>query len=80
MTAKKASKIGTEATNVKISVRVQVLHEAGFKCANPCCRYPITLDLHHLHYVSEGGSDDAANLWLIRLKRTWSDGARKSSA
>lgn len=62
MVRKKVSKIGTEATNVKTSVRLQVLHEAGFKCANPCCRYPITLDVHHLHYVSEGGSDDPANL------------------
>jgi hypothetical protein len=39
-----------------------VLHEAGYKCANPCCRYPLTLDVHHLYYVSEGGSNTAENL------------------
>lgn len=59
---KKPAKIGTEARNVKTSVRTRVLHEAGYKCSNPRCRYRITLDVHHVYYVSEGGSDDPANL------------------
>jgi hypothetical protein len=59
---KKSSKLGTEATKVKLSVRQLVLHESGYKCSNPACRYPLTLDVHHLYYVSQGGSDLAENL------------------
>jgi hypothetical protein len=60
--AKKLSKIGNEARRVPLDVKRLVLHEAGYKCANPCCRYPLTLDIHHLYYVSEGGSNLAENL------------------
>lgn len=60
--SKRTGRLGSEAGNAKTSVCQQVLHEAGYKCSNPRCRYPITLDVHHLHYVSEGGSDDPANL------------------
>ena len=59
---KKSSTLGTEATRVPLDVRRLVLHEAGYKCSNPACRYPLTLDVHHLHYVSEGGSNLADNL------------------
>lgn len=59
---KKSSKRGTKAGSVKTSIRIQVLHEAGYKCSNPRCRYPLTLDVHHLLYVAEGGNDDPANL------------------
>jgi len=59
---KKSSRIGTEATKVKLSVRQLVLHESGYKCSNPACRHPLTLDVHHLYYSSEGGSDSADNL------------------
>src|SRR4051812_12187767 len=55
-------RIGTEAGNIKISVRKLVLHEAAYKCLSPRCRYPLTLEIHHLYYVSKGGSDDPANL------------------
>lgn len=43
-------------------IRQQVLHEAGYKCANPACRIILTIDVHHLDYVSEGGSNQPANL------------------
>ena len=59
--AKKTSKIGTEARNVKPDVRRRVLHEAGYKCGNPNCFTPY-LETHHLIYVSEGGDDEACNL------------------
>lgn len=38
------------------------MHEAGYKCANPRCLYPLTLDIHHLYYVSKGGSNEPDNL------------------
>jgi hypothetical protein len=42
-----------------------VLHECAFKCANPRCRYPLTLDKHHLEEHSKGGSDEADNLLAL---------------
>jgi hypothetical protein len=42
--------------------RREVLHEAGYRCANPGCRTIITLDIHHIEYVSKGGGNGAANL------------------
>jgi hypothetical protein len=47
------------------TTRDLVLHEAGYKCGNPVCRTIITLDIHHLVYVSEGGSDDPQNLLAL---------------
>ena len=58
----KTSELGTEARRVPLDMKRLVLHEAGYKCANPCCRYPLTLDVHHLYYVSAGGSNLADNL------------------
>ena len=39
-----------------------MLHEAGYKCSNPTCRGILTIDIHHLDYVSDGGSDSPDNL------------------
>lgn len=57
----KASKVGTEARNVKPDVRQAVLHESGYKCGNPNCHTLLTIELHHLTYVSDGGDDLAHN-------------------
>jgi len=48
--------------NIPIHTKTQVLHEAGYMCANPVCRTVLTLDIHHMEYVSEGGSNSADNL------------------
>ena len=45
-----------------VDVRKLVLHECGYRCAVPTCRWPLTLDVHHMEYVSEGGPDTAENL------------------
>jgi hypothetical protein len=58
----KTAKLGAEARRVPLDVKRLVLHEAGYKCASPRCRYPLTLDVHHLYYVSEGGSNLSDNL------------------
>ena len=34
----------------------QALHEAGFRCGNPACRAPLTLDTHQLVPVGGDGS------------------------
>lgn len=36
--------------------------EAGYKCGRPVCQNVITLELHHVIYVADGGSDDTGNL------------------
>jgi HNH endonuclease len=45
-----------------LSVRDEVLCEAGYKCANPTCRNVLTLQLHHIVWVMEGGGNSALNL------------------
>lgn len=47
------------------SVKDEVLREAGYKCANPTCRNILTLQLHHIVWVKEGGSDTALNLLAL---------------
>ena len=59
-----SGKLGTTAKPPVHVVRL-VLHEAGYRCANPVCRRPQTLDHHHIVYVSDGGADDAVNLLLL---------------
>jgi hypothetical protein len=51
--------------SLPIETRKLVLHEAGYKCANPACRNILTLDIHHMEYVSEGGSDSPDNLLAV---------------
>lgn len=48
--------------SLSIEVKKLVLHEAGYKCASPTCRYPITLDIHHLEQISDNGSNEPENL------------------
>ncbi|HEY8097098.1 MAG TPA: HNH endonuclease signature motif containing protein [Methylobacter sp.] len=43
-------------------IRDEVLREAGYKCANPTCRNILTLQLHHMIWVKNGGKDEATNL------------------
>ena len=52
-------------TAIPIDVTTRVLYEAAYKCGNPRCRYPITLDRHHLVPYSKGGPNTADNLLAI---------------
>lgn len=47
------------------ATRHRILMEAGYKCGNPACRHIITLDIHHIVYVSDGGGDDPTNLLAL---------------
>ncbi|MBE3038893.1 MAG: HNH endonuclease [Chloroflexi bacterium] len=51
--------------SLPIDVKRLVLHEAGYKCGNPVCRSILTLDIHHLERVSEGGPDSPDNLLAL---------------
>jgi hypothetical protein len=64
MSKSKEKSLPREADRKKIPMAVQhgLLMEAGYKCGNPTCRNVITLELHHIEYVSEGGGDEPENL------------------
>lgn len=47
---------------IPVDIKKLVLHEAGYKCANPVCRTILTLDIHHIEYVSDEGGNDPSNL------------------
>jgi hypothetical protein len=51
--------------SLTVDVKSTVLHEAGYKCGNPSCRHILTLDIHHLDQVGDGGSDDPQNLLAL---------------
>ena len=42
-----------------------VLLEAGYKCANPTCRHVLTLELHHIEWVKDGGGNEPSNLLAL---------------
>jgi hypothetical protein len=41
---------------------IQVLTEAGYRCAVPTCRQILAIDIHHMVEVSEGGGNNPQNL------------------
>lgn len=45
--------------------RTLILLEAGYKCANPVCRHILTLELHHIVWVKDGGKNDPENLLAL---------------
>ena len=47
------------------TIRQVVLLEAGYKCANPTCRHILTLELHHIVWVKDGGGNDLDNLLAL---------------
>jgi hypothetical protein len=40
-------------------------HEAGYRCANPACRYILVIDVHHIVHVSDGGGNEPSNLLAL---------------
>jgi hypothetical protein len=49
-------------TAIQSNIRLQVLTEAGYRCAVPTCRNILAVDIHHLIEVSEGGGNEQGNL------------------
>jgi hypothetical protein len=60
--AKRREVNGKKRRSITPSTRYEVLLEAGFSCSNPRCRHVITLEIHHILWVREGGGNDARNL------------------
>jgi hypothetical protein len=48
-----------------LDTKLILLTESGYRCAVPTCRAFLTLDIHHLEQVSDGGSGDPANLLAV---------------
>jgi hypothetical protein len=49
-------------TNIPLGIKLQVLAESGYMCANPRCKHILTLELHHLEWVRDGGGNEPSNL------------------
>ena len=47
------------------NVVVQVLTEAGYRCAVPTCRNILAIDMHHIVEVAEGGGNEFGNLLAL---------------
>lgn len=52
----------TTRTAIPKATAIQVLTEAGYRCAVPTCRQILAIDIHHMVEVSEGGGNDPQNL------------------
>lgn len=52
-------------TRIPDTVRNLVLLEAGYKCANPTCRHILTLELHHILWVKDSGTNNPENLLAL---------------
>jgi len=63
MTSTKLS--GTRRAKISVMVRDEVLRESGYMCGNPTCRHILTLELHHMVWVKDGGGNDALNLFAL---------------
>lgn len=60
MAARKKS--STARRQVSAHTSELVLLEAGYMCANPTCRQVLTLELHHIVWVRDGGGNEPSNL------------------
>ena len=47
------------------NIVVQVLTEAGYRCAVPTCRTILAIDIHHIVEVAEGGGNEPGNLLAL---------------
>lgn len=59
---KRPIKSQSNRTPIPASVAIEVLTEAGYRCAVPTCRGIVVLDLHHIVPVRDGGQNELENL------------------
>lgn len=55
-------KVPSARKQISGATRFAVLTEAGYRCAVPRCRMILTLNMHHIEFVSEGGNNKIENL------------------
>lgn len=59
------SSVNNKRKAISDATRQMILLEAGYKCGSPTCRHILTLELHHIVWVKEGGSNDPENLLAL---------------
>ena len=52
-------------TSIPAAGRDEILYEAGYMCGNPRCRHILTLELHHIVWVRDGGGNEPDNLLCL---------------
>src|SRR5260370_18020118 len=50
---------------IPANLKIEVLTEAGYRCAVPTCRTILAIDLHHIVEVQEGGGNELSNLLAL---------------
>src|SRR5260221_13560647 len=50
---------------IPANLKIEVLTEAGYRCAVPTCRTILAIDLHHIVEVQEGGGNEISNLLAL---------------
>ena len=60
-----SSRPSGERRAIRDAVRQLALLEAGYKCANPVCRHILTLELHHIVWVKDEGTNEPENLLAL---------------
>ena len=50
---------------VPMAVTLQVLTEAGYRCAVPTCPNMLAIDIHHIVEVADGGGNVLSNLLAL---------------
>ena len=60
-----ATTVRAKRKAVPPAVKFVVLAESGYKCGSPTCRHVLTLELHHITWVRDGGGNDASNLLAL---------------
>jgi hypothetical protein len=65
-----------EREKISLKIKAQILHESGYQCSNPICRSLLTLDIHHIEKVSDGGGNSPENLIALcpNCHRRYHDG------
>lgn len=56
---------GKQRKAIPLKTKHDVLMEAGYMCANPTCRNILTLEIHHIVWVKDGGGNDLSNLLAL---------------
>src|ERR1700730_4135225 len=52
-------------TAIPRDVKIQVLTEAGYRCAVPTCRNILAIDMHHIVEVNDKGPNEPYNLLAL---------------
>lgn len=62
LTTKKTPKRTDTRSHIPTSTKLQILTESGYMCSNPRCKHILTLELHHIEWIRDGGGNSPENL------------------